>query len=86
MTPFIIFLAANVVALVRFGMLACVATNVFTNAWTIHVLTVDFSTWYVGQSLFALLVLAGITVYGFWVSLAGRSLFSETMLEVQAVR
>ena len=44
-------------------------------------LTLDFSAWYAGQSILVLLVVAGLAVYGFYVSLAGRPIFADDVLQ-----
>jgi hypothetical protein len=44
-------------------------------------LTTDSSAWYAGTSLFLLLVLAALAVYGFRIALAGRPIFSGIRLE-----
>lgn len=69
------------VALVRHGLLLLVAT-----LFAIHVLanfpiTSDFSAWYVGTSISALLAVLALAVYGFHTSLAGRPVFQGRLLE-----
>ena len=44
-------------------------------------LTTDSSAWYAGTSLFVLLVLAAIAIYGFRIALAGRPMFSGAGLD-----
>jgi hypothetical protein len=43
--------------------------------------TLDFSRWYIGRSLFFLLFLIGLAVYGFRAALAGRAAFNIAGLE-----
>ena len=40
-------------------------------------LTADFSVWYAGASLFALLSVAAMAAFAFHASLAGRPLFGD---------
>jgi hypothetical protein len=40
-------------------------------------ITADFSVWYAGASLFALLSVAAMAAFGFRTSLAGRPLFAD---------
>lgn len=63
--------------LVRFGFLAVVVTT--TTAWLLscHPLTLDFDSWYFNGSAAVLLTIVLGAAYGFWVSLAGRSMFPE---------
>jgi len=39
----------------------------------------DFSTWYAGNSILILLTLAAVVGFSFYTSLAGRSLFGDSM-------
>jgi len=54
--------------LIRFGILATVSFSIFGWIGSDFVLTADLSSWYAGRSLTALLALAGLALYGFWVS------------------
>ncbi len=47
----------------------------------ILLLSADFTRWYIGRSLFLLLVLIGLAVYGFRAALAGRAAFNIAGLE-----
>ena len=40
----------------------------------------DFSTWYAGNSIVILLILAAVVGFSFYTSLAGRSLFGDSMV------
>jgi hypothetical protein len=53
----------------------------FLNLDVTVVLTADLSAWYAGRSLVALLFLAAIAGWGFYVSLAGRPLFLGKLLQ-----
>ena len=72
--------AAIILVFLRFGLLALIFSNFFVHFLEFP-LTVDSSAWYAGTSLFLLLVLAAIAVYGFRIALAGRPMFSGMRLE-----
>ncbi len=71
--------------LVRFGMLAFLSAGVFSIAAVFQPYTWDLSAWYAGRSLFALSLLAALAVYAYWVSLAGRPLFSGDLFDAEGV-
>ena len=70
--------------LVRFGLLAMIFLNVFANGLTSLPIGLDPSAWYAGYSVVSLLALIALAVYGFSISLAGRRVFSETLLDGEA--
>jgi serine/threonine-protein kinase len=72
--------AAFILVFLRFGLLALVFGNFFGHFLEFP-LTTDSSAWYAGTSLFLLLVLAALAVYGFRIALAGRPMFSGMRLE-----
>jgi serine/threonine-protein kinase len=72
--------AALILVFLRFGLLALIFCNFFAHFLEFP-LTTDSSAWYAGTSLFLLLVLASIAVYGFRIALAGRPMFSGMRLE-----
>jgi serine/threonine-protein kinase len=72
--------AAEIFVFLRFGLLAWVFANLFGHCLQFP-LTTDSSAWYAGTSLFVLLLLAAIAVYGFRIALAGRPMFSGARLE-----
>lgn len=59
--------------LMRYGLLAGIATQVFVWLWN-YPLTADFSVWYAGRALFAIVIGVGLATYGFYTSLAIRPL------------
>jgi serine/threonine-protein kinase len=73
--------SAFVLALVRFGLVASLFGIAFMYIGRSVALTADLSSWYAGRSLFALLVMAAIALYAFYISLAGRPLFRGDALE-----
>lgn len=72
--------AAEIFVFLRFGLLAWVFANLFGHCLQFP-LTTDSSAWYAGTSLFVLLFLAAVAVYGFRIALAGRPMFSAMRLE-----
>jgi eukaryotic-like serine/threonine-protein kinase len=72
--------AGFILVFLRFGFLALVIGNFFGH-FLEFTLTTDSSAWYAGTSLFLLLVLASIAIYGFRIALAGRPVFSGMRLE-----
>jgi hypothetical protein len=71
----------SVFLLIRFGLLAVVASEVFNNILGSFPLTTQMSSWYSGLSVTGILLLAAIAFYGFYVSLAGQPLFGGKFLE-----
>jgi hypothetical protein len=72
--------AAFIFVFLRFGLLAWVFANYFGHCLQFP-LTTDASAWYAGTSLFLLLVLAALAVYGFRIALAGVPVFSGARLD-----
>ncbi|HEX4949038.1 MAG TPA: hypothetical protein VFZ34_20340, partial [Blastocatellia bacterium] len=70
-----------VIALFRFG-LVTVATNAFVyDLLSTTPLTTDFSAWYGGYTLAALLAVLALAGYAFHTSLGGQKLFAGNLLE-----
>jgi len=66
------------VALLRFGLLAAIVTSCVSQILELGAL-LDFSAWYAGMAMLPFLLVAAIAVYGFRVSLAGRTLFKQEL-------
>jgi hypothetical protein len=80
--PFaLIVVALSLIVLIRFGLLALFVFNVYSSLLSLLPVTLDFSRWYIGRSLFLLLILIGLAVYGFRAALAGRPAFNIAGLE-----
>jgi hypothetical protein len=73
----ILIFSLIVVILIRFGLFAAVVTLfvIDTLVQTLH--TTDFTAWYGTSSLALLLVVGGMALYGFKLSLGGRSLLAD---------
>ena len=65
-------------ALLRFGLLAAIVTSCVGQMLELGVV-LDFSAWYAGMAMLPFLLVAAIAVYGFRVSLAGRTLFKQEL-------
>jgi hypothetical protein len=69
-----------VTIMLRFGLFALVVT-VFLIDWVNQtLLTDDLGSWYGLSSLVVLLLIGGLTAYGFWTSLGSRKLLDEAAL------
>jgi serine/threonine-protein kinase len=69
------------VILLRFGLFALFVTVFIIDSTAAAFLTTDFSAWYGQSSLLIVLVISGLALWGFRLSLAGRPLFSPAALE-----
>jgi serine/threonine-protein kinase len=69
------------VLLMRFGLLATTAAFFFADVLGRFPITLDFSTWYVGATLTAMLTVVAVAAYSFHVALAGRPIFNRALLD-----
>jgi len=76
----LIIAAVGVFLLIRFGLLALVATWVFELLINLP-LTTQGSAWYASISLTGILLMATMAFYGFYTSLGGRPVFGSAVLE-----
>lgn len=77
----IVIYAVAAVVVVRFGLVA-LAVGIFTADLLANIgMTTDFSAWYAGNTLFPLLFVAALAVWGFYTALAGRPLLREELFE-----
>ncbi len=82
---FAIALAAFAVAvLLRFGLVSTAVMLLFTDLLTRLPVTLDTQAWYLPLSVFTLLLIGALAVYGFVVALAGRSAFGGDAAVAQA--
>jgi hypothetical protein len=70
-----LWLAAVLLVMFRFGLLAAVLAEMFHTLLSMVPITTDLSAWYARDGLIAVLVVLGLAVYGFVISLGGRPLF-----------
>jgi hypothetical protein len=73
--------AVIVWVIARFGLLAMVAAQFFYFMVTFYPYTADFSAWYSGNTIFAVIVCLLFAAYGFYTSAGGRSAFRMRLLE-----
>jgi hypothetical protein len=65
----------------RFGFIA-LAVGIFTVDLLANLpLTTDLSSWYIGNSIFAVLLIAALAVWGCYCALAGQKLLRENVFE-----
>jgi hypothetical protein len=80
--PFAFLQAAVFVFVVlRFGLLSLAVLQFVSGVLQVVPSGVDFSQWYAGRSVVALLLFAGIALYAFRISLGGRPILGAVALE-----
>ena len=72
--------ALLVFVMLRFGLVALIASLFVFVLLQMFPITADFSVWYAGASLFALLSVAAMAAFALHASLAGRPLFGDAEL------
>jgi predicted Ser/Thr protein kinase len=72
----VLALSIFVFALLRFGLLAVIVTSTTGQILALGSL-LDFSAWYAGMAVMPFVLVALLVVYGFRVSLGGRTLFKQ---------
>lgn len=81
--PISLIIATHLLLLVRFGFLALVTQmTTFTFAGSFP-LTLEVNHWYFSHGMFAVAWISGIAIYGYYISLGDRSLFSPVAIESQ---
>ena len=69
-----ILVAATLTILIaRFGLLATMVAQLFFFLSIAYPLTTDFSAWYAPSTIFALVIALGLSIYGFYLSIGGRT-------------
>ncbi len=76
-----VIVALSLIVLIRFGLLALFVFTLYQLALDTLPVTLDFHRWYIGRSLFLLVLLIGFAVCGFRAALAGRPVFGNLALE-----
>ena len=69
-----------VIMVARLGLLATMVAQLFFFLTAFYPLTTDFSAWYASSTIFALAIVLGLAVYGFYISLGGQRVFGERLL------
>ena len=67
--------------LLRYGLLSLMAYEFFMNIARNLLHTIDFSVWYGHPALVGSLLLIGVGGYAFYLSLAGRAIFTDRVLD-----
>ena len=81
MTPVVAgFALAFVFVLYRYGLLALAFALFVSHMWVFFSMTSDFTAWYATDFVISLAICVALTVYGFYASLAGQSLFGGNLL------
>jgi serine/threonine-protein kinase len=65
----------------RFGFLSALVSLGVQGLLQLYQTTFDFTRWYAPNTIFVLIVLSALTVYGFRVAVAGRSILGDAGLE-----
>ncbi len=69
--------AVAAIVVVRFGLVA-LAVGLFSTDMLLNVpLTADFSSWYAGNTIFPLLSIAGLAVWGFYTAMGDQQLWKD---------
>ena len=69
------------VIMIRFGLLSLVVMVFVAPLFFSSPTTFDLSRWYAGASLIGPLIAVALAAYGFWISLAGRPIFKDSLLD-----
>lgn len=69
-----------IIALGRHGLLGVISFWFFFEAIYLYPITFDTSSFYFPQSMLTLVILFGIAIYAFYISLAGQPIFQKTLL------
>ena len=69
--------AIMIATLLRFGLIAAMVASCLLPILGNFLFTFDFARWYAPGSLIILLLIGGLYVYGFVISLGGHRLFTD---------
>lgn len=70
-----------VITIARLGLLATIVAQLVFFLTEAYPMTTDFSNWYAPSTAFALAVVLGLTIYGFYTSLGGQRVFGYQGLD-----
>jgi serine/threonine-protein kinase len=73
--------AIYVGALYRYGLLSLFSALFFFHLWVFFPITTEFSAWYAGDFLLALVMLVALASYGFYTSLGDQKVFRGQFLQ-----
>jgi serine/threonine-protein kinase len=83
---FLVTVALFWIVLLRIGLLAVLVGATIRDLLQALPLTFDLTAWHADVTLLTLAVVLGLAGWGFWVSLAGRPLFRDELLEAEGAR
>ena len=69
-----------VIMVARLGLLATMVAQLVFFLTAFYPMTTDFSVWYASSTVFALTIVLGLTIYGFYTSLGGQRVFGGKLL------
>jgi hypothetical protein len=69
------------ISVVRFGLIVLAIGNFMANVLLNLPYTLDFSNWYAAHCLFILLIFVAIAAWGCYLSLAGKTLWKDELLD-----
>jgi hypothetical protein len=75
-----LFLAHHKLAITRYGFLTN-AVWYFTGELLRNPITLDFTAWYASHGLIAVGAVAGLAIFGLYISQGGRPLFRDVLTE-----
>ena len=70
-----------IACLLRFGLLSVIGGMGMIALMNYSNLTWDFQQWYAGSSLITMVAVLAVAGWAFYISLAGRSLFKDSVLD-----
>ena len=69
----------TVICVARFGLLALISFFIFFHLSFHNAISANASSWYFGNTIFAAIVILGLAIYGFYLSLAGQKIFQSNL-------
>jgi serine/threonine-protein kinase len=77
---FVLVIGVLIACMLRLGLLSAIGAVFLTNALSAAPLTTDFSVWYAGPALVSVVAVMAVALWAFYISLAGRKLFRDSVL------
>ena len=72
--------AITIICVARFGLLATISFFIFFHLTFHNPITANISSWYFGNTIFAAVLILGLAIYGFYISIAGQKVFQTKLL------
>jgi hypothetical protein len=67
--------------LYRYGLLTLLSAQAFFHVWVFFPITTEFSAWYAGDFVLALVIFVALAAYGFYTSLGDQKVFRASLLQ-----